>query len=156
MTSLDKMTPFARKTLEDSARSRGISVADYLADGEFWHHQEIAEEYEAVARPLSVGAWFVFYDSPQRIYNVWEKTEEGKRDRKISADFKDHETAERIAAGPKLLAELMESLSECLHAIKIILRKDGSDDGFDFLDFMRGAAKVAEERIETSERQRGE
>ena len=146
MTSLDKMTPFARKTLEDSARSRGISVADYLADGEFWHHQEIAEEYEAVARPLSVGAWFVFY----------EKTEEGKRDRKISADFKDHETAERIAAGPKLLAELMESLSECLHAIKIILRKDGSDDGFDFLDFMRGAAKVAEERIETSERQRGE
>jgi len=52
--------------------------------------------------------------------------------------------------------ELMESLGECLHAIKLILRKDGSDDGFDFLDFMRGASKVAKERLETAERQGGE
>ena len=101
MTSLNNMTPFARKTLEDSARSRGISVANYLADQEFWHHQEIAEGYEAIAKPLSVGAWFVFYDAPERIYNVWEKTEEGKRDRKISADFKDHETAELIASAKR-------------------------------------------------------
>ena len=57
---------------------------------------------------------------------------------------------------PKLMVELMESLGECLHAIKIILRKDGSDEGFDFLDFMRGAAKVAEDRLETAERQGGE
>ena len=69
------------------------------ADWEFYHHAQIAEEYEATARPLPVGAWFVFYDAPERIYNVWEKTEEGKRDRKISADFTDHQTAERIAAG---------------------------------------------------------
>lgn len=101
MTSLDNMTPCARKTLEDSARSRGISVSDYFADQEFWHHQEIAEEYEAKARPLPVGAWFVFYDSPARIYNVWEKTEEGKRDRKISADFKDAETAQLIASAKR-------------------------------------------------------
>jgi len=52
--------------------------------------------------------------------------------------------------------ELMESLGECLHAIKIILRRDGSDDGYDFRDFLVGASKVAKERLETAERQGGE
>ncbi len=68
-----------------------------------------------------------------------------------------HKTdAKKVADMLNQRVELMESLGECLHAIKLILRKDGSDDGFDFLDFMRGASKVAKERLETAERQGGE
>ena len=92
------MTPFGQQCIEDAARDMGGSVKCYLETQEFNHHASIAEQYEAEARPLPVGAWFVFYDAPSRIYNVWEKAEEGKRDRKISADFKDHETAELIAS----------------------------------------------------------
>ena len=96
-----QMSPFGKKCIEDGAREMGGSVRCYLDMQEVYHHQQIAEEYEAEARSLPVGAWFVFYDAPERIYNVWEKTEEGKRDRKISADFKDHETAEMIASAKR-------------------------------------------------------
>ena len=44
--------------------------------------------------------------------------------------------------------ELMESLGECLHAIEIILRKDGSDNGYEFDDFLVGASRVAKERLD--------